>query len=435
MFGLSMIQLTRQFAWKFDREMKQKMIQLYRPFRWTPCFLHRPLESLFKLTKKFPVIIEFEKNTAFTSALNDVQGLVNSKRRSKIKHEYASVSCASAVLTASAIEQLLHNFGQIKKIYYDREMTALLDVASPSLHSDELKQSGLTGDGMTIAVVDTGVYQHQDLNGRITGFRDFVNDKTAPYDDNGHGTHCAGDVAGNGASSGGKYQAPAPEANIVGVKVLNKMGSGSLSTVMAGVDWCIENQSELNIKIISMSLGSEAQQPAEDDPVVKVVEKAWDAGIVVCVAAGNSGPDKQTIASPGISPKVITVGAADDKNTADRSDDTAADFSSRGPTIDGLMKPDLLTPGVNIISLRSPRSFLDKTTPSNRVDANYFSLSGTSMATPLCAGVVAQLLQGQPSLSPDEVKQRLISASEDIGLPDYVQGNGYLNASKTMTPQ
>jgi serine protease AprX len=311
-------------------------------------------------------------------------------------------------------------------------VTTLLDVATPAIYSDQLKENGLTGKDVTIAVIDTGIHPHQDIEGRIKGFKDFVKNRTAPYDDNGHGTHCAGDAASNGSASNGKYQGPAPEANLVGVKVLDKMGSGSLSTVISGVEWCIQNQSQLNINILSLSLGSNATQPAEDDPVVRAVESAWDSGMVVCVAAGNSGPDEGTIASPGISPKVITVGAAEDKNTVDRSDDMIADFSSRGPTIDGLVKPDLVTPGVNIVSLRSPGSFLDKTNLGARVDTNYVSLSGTSMATPICAGVVAQLLQNQPNLTPDQVKQLLINACEDMGQPPNVQGHGYLNAANLI---
>src|SRR5699024_4691412 len=186
----------------------------------------------------------------------------------------------------------------------------------------------------------------QDLSGRIRTFADLVNDRNDPYDDNGHGTHCAGDVAGDGTASSSKYRGPAPQAELIGVKVLNRMGSGSLETVMQGVEWCIqynEDNPDSPIDIISMSLGSEAgsYNNEDDDPMVKVVEKAWDEGIVMCVAAGNSGPDPQTIASPGVSDQVITVGALDDKNTADtRSDDTVAEFSGRGPTVYGEIKPD-----------------------------------------------------------------------------------------------
>jgi serine protease AprX len=426
MLGFSIIQLVRRNGHKIDRNLRQELLRIYSPFRTIPCFLHRPIEYLSKKARKIPLVIEFEAD-CFEQGINDVKNT-----NSKTLHQHPSISCCSTTLSIEKIEHLLDTCSHIKKVYYDRKVTALLDKATPSIHSDQLQQNGLTGKGVTIAIIDTGIHPHGDLQGRIKGFKDFINNRTAPYDDNGHGTHCAGDAAGNGALSGGKYKGPAPEAHLMGVKVLDKMGSGSLSTVISGVDWCIQNQAQYNINILSLSLGSDAQQPAEDDPVVKAVEKAWDNGMVVCVAAGNSGPSQETIASPGISPKVITVGAANDFNTVDRSDDSVADFSSRGPTIDGLMKPDLVTPGVNIISLRSPRSFLDKTNSSSRVDTHYFSLSGTSMATPICAGVVAQMLQINPNQSPDDIKLQLIQACEDMGQASYIQGHGYLDAEKIM---
>ncbi|HWJ02470.1 MAG TPA: S8 family serine peptidase, partial [Verrucomicrobiae bacterium] len=208
-----------------------------------------------------------------------------------------------------------------------------------------------------------------------------------------------------------------------------------LSTVMAGIQWCIDNKAKYNINVISMSLGSSATVPAAEDPMVKSVEAAWDAGIVVCVAAGNEGPDDKTISSPGISPKVITVGAMADKNTPKRDDDQVADFSSRGPTIDGLSKPDILSPGVNIVSLRSPNSYLDKLNKANRVAGNYFSLSGTSMATPICAGTVALMLEKQPDLAPDQVKKRLMETAEDWNLSPNVQGTGYIQANMAVNPE
>jgi len=201
---------------------------------------------------------------------------------------------------------------------------------------------------------------------------------------------------------------------------------------MAGIQWCIDNKSKYNIKVISLSLGSTATVPAEEDPMVKIVNAAWESGIVVCVAAGNEGPEPQTIASPGISPKVITVGAMDDKNTKERTDDEVADFSSRGPTIDGIPKPDILSPGVNIVSLRSPNSHLDKLYKNNRVNKYYLSMSGTSMATPICAGVVALMLQANPNLTPDQVKKKLLETAEDWGLSANVQGAGYIQADKAL---
>ncbi|GLO67040.1 MULTISPECIES: S8 family peptidase [Oceanobacillus] len=429
MLNFSMINLVRRNGKKMDKGIRQEMVNFYKPFRYIPCFLQSPIERVRKKTKKLPVVIKFKPDN-FTSGLHEVK---NTKY--KTLREFHSISCCSAKFSAEKIEHLIENCNHIEKIYYDRKVFSLLDTASSSVNADVLKDNGLTGEGSTIAVIDTGIHPHEDLEGRIIGFADFVKGQTNPYDDNGHGTHCAGDAAGNGALSDGQYQGPASEANLVGVKVLNKMGSGSLSTVIEGIDWCIQNQSKYNINILSLSLGSDATEPAEDDPVVNAVETAWDNGMVVCVAAGNSGPGEKTIGSPGISPKVITVGAADDSNTAERSDDSVAEFSSRGPTIDGLTKPDLLTPGVDIVSLRAPSSFIDKTNKSARVDGNYISLSGTSMATPICAGIVAQLLQSDSSLTPDQVKEKLMAACEDLGQSPNVQGAGYLNAANLLNQE
>ncbi|MDN4071689.1 S8 family peptidase [Fictibacillus terranigra] len=433
MFGFSMVKMVRQHANKLDRSMRLQLVNLYRPFKKVPCFLHSTLENRLKKRNKLPVIIEFyEEGDACTLGLEQVHQILSGHRKCAVHHQFTSIPFCAATITANGIEDLLNNCTHIKKIHHDREVKALLDKASPSIRADVLNSSGVTGKDVTIAIVDTGIYPHDDLKGRITAFKDLVNEETDAYDDNGHGTHCAGDAAGNGFLSDGKYKGPAPEANIVGVKVLDKMGSGSLSAVIAGVQWCIDNKDKYGIRIISMSLGSEATQPAAEDPVVKIVEKAWQQGLVVCVAAGNEGPDDNTISSPGISPKVITVGAMDDLNTVDRSDDIPADFSSRGPTIDGLTQPDLLTPGVNIVSLRAPGSYLDKLSKSSRVDEDYCSLSGTSMATPICAGAAALVLQQNPDLSPDEVKEKLLDSAEDWGFPGNTQGKGYLDVSKLI---
>ncbi|WP_047983012.1 S8 family peptidase [Ornithinibacillus californiensis] len=427
MLGFSIIQMVRRNGKKLDQTLRKELIQFYQPFRSVPCFLHRPLESIRKRTKNYPVIIEFEQ-TSFEAGIQEVQSA-----KCKNLKTFPLVTCCSAKLSLANLEKLLESCSSIKKVYYDREVTALLDTATSSVQSTLLHQSGYTGVGKTIAIVDTGIHPHEDLSGRITGFVDFVNGQIDPYDDNGHGTHCAGDAAGNGLSSNDRnYIGPAPEADLVGVKVLDKMGSGTLSTVIEGIQWCVQNRHQYNIDILSLSLGAEAIESAKEDPVVQAVDRAWESGIVVCVAAGNSGPKYETIASPGISPLVITVGAADDNESTNRTDDIVAEFSSRGPAIDGNIKPDLITPGVNITSLRAPGSFLDKTNKAARVSTNYISLSGTSMATPICAGIVAQLLQKEPHLNPNQVKQRLLQACTDIGQPPNVQGSGYLNAANLL---
>jgi serine protease AprX len=442
MFGYSMVQMVRVHSLRLDKALRDKVLNLYRPFKWTPCFLHNLFEDLLKNNKKMRVIIEFEKD-CFEEGCKEVDQILTNKRRSTIRNKFSTVSSCSADITPSAIEELLNTCGHIKKIYYNREVKALLDMAVPSANARNVVRNGrtLTGESVTIAVIDTGIHPHRDLDKRIIDFVDFINQETLPYDDNGHGTHCAGDAAGDGDASGGQYAGPAPKANLIGVKVLDKTGSGSLETVMQGVEWCInynENNTGKKIDIISMSLGAAAEQyeNENDDPMVQIVEKAWEKGIVVCVAAGNEGPRKGTIASPGISDQVITVGALDDKNSLDRTDDGVAEFSSRGQTVHKVDKPDILAPGVNIISLRSPNSYLDKLQKSSRVGSDYFVLSGTSMATPICAGIVALILEQNRDLKPLDVKELLkkntVIWNDKEKFDPNIYGAGYIDAENSI---
>jgi serine protease AprX len=307
----------------------------------------------------------------------------------------------------------------------DYKVKTLLNVARTTVGATAVKnQYGLTGKGVTIAIVDTGIYPHPDLinpTNRIVAFRDFINGRTDPYDDNGHGTHVAGDAASNGFSSSGLYAGPATEANLVGVKVLGADGGGSLSTVLQGIDFVIENRVALNIRIMNLSLGAIPFTNYVNDPLAQAVRRAWRAGIVVFAAAGNTGPNG-TINTPGFDPLIITVGATQDKETVDRSDDEYAFYTSRGPTVNGFVKPDIAAPGSNITSLLAPNSTLVQQFPNNRVGNVYFTLSGTSMATPIAAGAAAQLLQAYPALRPDQVKALLKETSTFIadGVPGYL---------------
>lgn len=312
---------------------------------------------------------------------------------------------------------------QGKKIMYPEKR---IDAVKEVLDMQKVWDEGITGKGVTIAVVDTGIYPHPDIKGRILAFKDFVNGRDdVPYDDNGHGTHVAGCCAGNGEKAEGSFKGPAPEANLVGVKVLSGQGSGSMAGIIKGIQWCIDNKERYNIKVMNLSLGGPANLKEKDDLVSLAIRRAAEAGIVPLIAAGNSGPAKFTIGTPAICSEALTVGAYDDKNTADKSDDTMAFFSSRGPTTrDGKVKPDVASPGVQIVSLRSPGSMIDKENVPHLGDY-YVLLSGTSMATPVMAGVVADMLQANPSLTPEEVKSIAMKTAKVI--PDAsptMQGAG-----------
>ncbi len=417
----------RSTGHKLDPALRQRCLGWYRPVRYVPCFTQRLLRGFRTRWRKIPVIVQMKTPAGAISP-----GTVAAMAGCRVRRELKLINAFSSRVNAAALKALASDH-RVRKIYYDAEVRAVLDTASHTVRAPALWKRGLTGRGVVMAILDTGIYNHPDLAGRIVGFADFIKNRKQPYDDNGHGTHVAGNAAGNGKESGGLYRAPAPEAGLVGIKVLNKTGTGSLSTVIAGVQWCVDNRRRLGIRILNLSLGSEARLSHREDPVCQAVEAAWREGLVVCTAAGNGGPEPCTVNSPGISPLVITVGASDDAGTSGADDDTIAPFSSRGPTPDGLVKPDLLAPGVNVVSLRSPGSFLDKQAKQARVGLWYLSLSGTSMSTPLCAGVVAQLLQLNQSLTPDEVKLILADTARDLGLDANSQGSGLVNAEKAAT--
>jgi serine protease AprX len=415
----------RSNAGKLCPQVKKAALEWYRPLKKIPCFLQKPIKFLKQLWRKIPVIVQMEEPRSGEISVKDFADSVGCP----VQRELGLIQSFSTRVGAKQLESLAQN-SRVRRIWYDREVKAVLDVAAPVVQSPHLWECAQTGKGIVVAVLDTGIYEHPDLSGRIVAFKDLIKNKTKPYDDNGHGTHCAGDIGASGSQSGFLYRGPAYEASFVGIKVLDKVGSGSLSTVIEGIQWCIDNKDSLDIRVMSMSLGSTSTESHINDPVCQAVEAAWSSGIVVCVAAGNEGPEAGTISSPGIAPQVITVGALDDNNTIDRGDDQVAGFSSRGPTIDGLAKPDVLSPGVNIVSLRSPGSRIDKQNKTARVDKWYFSLSGTSMATPVCAGVVAQILQNNISLTPDQVKARLIENAKKIGsLDPNIQGAGVIDAN------
>ena len=358
-----------------------------------------------------PVIIQFKDNNE--DLFNDVSSV-----SSKMKADLPIIH-GLAVNMSTDIVYRLSTSPDVDFISFDSNVYALLDIANATMESYFPHDKGYDGNGIGVAVIDTGVAPHADLvkpKNRLIAFKDYVKGNTEPYDDNGHGTHVAGIIAGNGYSSKGKYVGIAPKTNIISLKALDENGGGSTSDIIAALSYCIENKERYNIKIVNLSLGTPANNKPEKDPLVKAVEKCVEAGLVVVTAAGNSGPNEKTILSPGVSRKVITVGAVDDKRTIDTSDDTIAKFSSRGPTIQGIQKPDLVAPGVNINSL------------SNTKLDSYTSLSGTSMATPLISGSLALLFNRYgDELTPEDYKLKLVESCEQLNEPIQGQGAGMLN--------
>lgn len=406
--------------------------------------MNRPLrDRLRRLERKdavpecVPVIIQFKRQvtSARISAMNARLGV----HRFPVTHRLPLVRSVCGSVSADCLKRMC-GMDEIHKIYLDRQRRMSLSVATPSIGAAAVQRKrGLTGKGVRIAILDTGVYPHPDLVrpvNRIAAFKDFVNMRTRPYDDNGHGTHVAGDAAGNGWSSGGKFRGPAPEAEIVAVKVLDREGNGFDSTIIRAIQWCIANRKRLKLRILSLSLGGPAFTSCKDDPLCQAAEEAVRAGLTVVVSAGNAGPFPGTIESPGISPSAITVGAVDDRRTVNPSDDRVTWFSSRGPAFGGARKPDLAAPGESIISLRAPRSLLDREEPERRVGRRYFVLSGTSMSAPLVSGAAAQLLQQRPRLSPACVKKLLTRNAFRLKPGDPLAvGSGEVNVRFLLQPK
>ena len=292
------------------------------------------------------------------------------------------------------------------------------------------------GNGVTVAVVDSGISPHPDLNdyngnSRIIARVNFTPDTLSPDDFYGHGTHVAGTIAGLGQASSQRYMGIAPEAKLVDVKVMDDWGYGTTSAVLVGLEWILNNRAAYNIKVVNLSLNSRVNESYHESALSAALEVLWFNKIVVVVSAGNGG--KQRLYPPANDPFVITVGAADDKGTTAISDDTLPAFSAYGMTADGFFKPDIVAPGTNIIApLSGDDNNLTWAYPGNRLPApdtyNYYKMSGTSMAAGVVSGAVALLLEDEPNLTPDQVKYRLQVTAKPFSRGESCStGAGYLD--------
>jgi cysteine-rich repeat protein len=400
----------------------------------------RNLQSQIKLKKK---TILNEQNTL----LND-NNLQNNLEQS---YTYAFNGVKLDIDEATA--QNLKTDSRVKEIYPDFKVKTTLSTSVPLINAPTVWQQQdssnrpLTGQGVKIAIIDTGVdYTHPDLGGcttqqftsgtcaKVIGGWDFVNNDNDPMDDQGHGTHCAATAAGNGV-----LQGVAPDASIIAYKVLDSSGSGRASSIIAAMERSLDpNQDGIltdHVDVVSMSLGGLGDP---NNPLSQMADKLSLYGVITVVAAGNSGPNEKTVNSPGTSERAITVGAVS------RSREIAR-FSSRGPVfnllggnLENLLKPDIVAPGVGICAAQSSQdkirqSILDmQGSDVHCQDQQHISISGTSMATPHVAGAAALLHQKFPELWPHQVKEILKSSSTNLGFNLNSQGEGLLDIQKAI---
>lgn len=278
------------------------------------------------------------------------------------------------------------------------------------------------GEGVAIAVLDSGVYGHPDLRGKILGFRDFAANQGRMYDDNGHGTHVCGILCGSGAASAGRYRGMAPGAGLLVGKVLDKNGKGAVEAMLAGLDWVLECQMEYHVRVLNISVGlGDLKEEGRERTLREKIEQVWESGILVVCAAGNKGPGEGSISAVGGSGRVITVGCHDGAYRSGQAGLCEA-YSGRGEMGANPRKPDLVAPGTDIVSCNA----------EYRVGRYYTAKSGTSMATPIVAGAAALAFSRFPQMGNEECRQRLLYTALDLGLPWNRQGWGMLNVRRLL---
>jgi serine protease AprX len=370
------------------------------------------------------------------------------EKRQQVIENLGSIKYKLPMINAYVIEvdeaqlEYVKSIEGLLSMELDTHITAQMNRVGDNIESHWAHEHSFYGRGVGVAVVDTGIALHKDFiegGNRVVAFKDFINQRTEAYDDNGHGTHVAGIIGGNGYSSKGKYKGIAPECNFIGVKVLDHRGDGNISDVLAGLQWIIDNRKKYNIRVVNISVGTSSKDNLDENSLlVQGVNAVRDNGIVVVVAAGNNGPGPMSISTPGISRKVITVGSSDDNVAAEvYGSGRAKDYSGRGPTPFCIKKPDIVAPGSNIISCNISRYTTKIKNGELRLSSSdspmmYTIKSGTSMATPVVSGAIALLLSAHPELTNREVKLKLRSSAVDLGQHWEKQGWGLLNIRRLL---
>lgn len=345
------------------------------------------------------IIVRYKKQVAKAKAVESAR---LPERPSRVLTIVPAVALSA---TGSEIEALSVD-PDVDGIWPDLKVYACLDRSVPLIRAPYVWLEGCTGAGVRIGILDTGIdLEHSDFLGRIAAIADFTGEGIA--DASGHGTHVAGIAAGDGTASGGKYRGVAPGADLYIAKVLDSQGSAFMSDVMMGIDWAVQQR----VDVINLSL-SGAPPGDGTDALSETCDLVVERGLVICTAAGNSGPSPGSIGPPGCARQVITVGASTD-------DDALLEASSRGPTSDGRVKPDVLFPGAGIVSCRARDTSL-----GNALDLEYTEASGTSMSTPHASGASALLLEANPGLTPSEIKRLIMAAATDLGLDENSEGAG-----------
>ncbi|HYH27657.1 MAG TPA: S8 family serine peptidase, partial [Actinomycetota bacterium] len=343
-------------------------------------------------------------------------------------------------VTPNGRVQLLHNVDG----YNAAEDAGSMFSSVKSVKADMAWASGYTGQGVDVALIDSGVVPVNGLTypGKVVNGPDLSFESQAEHltylDSFGHGTHMAGIIAGRDdgktptQGDHDSFMGIAPGARILNIKVANAIGAADVSQVIAAIDWVVQHKNDngMSVRVLNLSFGTDGIQDYQLDPLAYAAEVAWHNGIVVVVAAGNAGFGNSKLNNPAYDPYVIAVGASDTKGTFATDDDVTPEWTSRG---DGTRNPDLVAPGKSIVSLRSPESYSDQTYPGGRVGTRFFRGSGTSQSAAMVSGAVALLVQKHPNATPDQIKKLLMETASPLPVADPVaQGEGVLNLKEAI---
>jgi serine protease AprX len=380
----------------------------------------------------FSSVVENDKEVSsyIISAKNLVALKDNLKKMGvKPSHELTIIDSVAVELTAEQLEQLKKQQAIKVTINHKVKLSGIggrqrqwqpKSVVTEQVDATYVHNTGNFGGGVTIGFLDTGLEQlpglSSDLYGqdKAWGTYDAINDIVSNYgeEESGHGTHVASIAVNSDYDANGQIYGVAPNASHVGIKAFDAEGKATYADVIRGIGWALQVKEQINLRVLNMSFSGPVRSLYWDDPLNKAVMKAWQAGIVVVASAGNKGPDPMTIGVPGNVPYIITVGAmTDDYTSFNYTDDKVASFSSAGPTVEGFVKPDIIAPGSHVSGLMSFDSQIVTDHPEFHDGGRYFEMSGTSQAAAVVSGVVALILTEDPSLTPDQVKCRIITSA------------------------
>lgn len=401
----------------------------------TPATVSPEIERLAATAPRRPVdvIVQLHRGTSLAGG----RALMADAGATQLR-DVRLINAVAGTMPAEAAWRL-SRLGGIRAISLDAPIRTTAAVPSSSELRSAYNESigavnawtrGFTGDGVGVAVIDTGIA------GRLADFGDGAGGSRVvanavvnplaqePGDDFGHGTHVAGLIAGNGSlrSVGdplrGAYAGAAPGADLIAIKADDGDGATTVLDVIDGLQFAVDFKDDYGIRVVNLSLRSTVAESYRTDPLDAAVEAAWFSGLVVVVAAGNEGVAADAVSyAPANDPFVITVGAVDDQGTKTTADDALPAWSSRGVTQDGVAKPDVLAPGARMVSNLSPGSDFADLCPSCVVDGEYFRVGGTSMAAAVASGAVATILQANPHWTPDQVKAALVDKSRPVHSP------------------